>query len=221
MIIGDRLRAMREEKKLSQGDIEKRTSLLRCYISRVENGHTVPAIETLEKLARALEVPLYQLFYDGEERPALLNLPKWRTSDDIAWGSSRKDAHVLNQLRRQLGRWTRTTDNCFSSWLKKWRATEPVGQMAETDVEYRGRFTFIEFGRRSVAEFANEACNLYGGKVIRKDIYPCFCRAARGEKMDLRCPSCNGADLKKLSLAYQEGRFQVDTRTRLRGVVVG
>ncbi len=75
MIIGDRLRALREEKKLSQGDIEKRTGLLRCYISRVENGHTVPAIETLEKLARALEVPLYQLFYDGEEPPQLPNLP--------------------------------------------------------------------------------------------------------------------------------------------------
>jgi transcriptional regulator with XRE-family HTH domain len=55
MIIGDRLRELREEKKLSQGDIEKRTGLLRCYISRVENDHTVPAIETLEKLARALE----------------------------------------------------------------------------------------------------------------------------------------------------------------------
>ncbi len=70
MIIGDRLRALREEKKFSQGDIEKRTGLLRCYISRVENGHTVPAIETLEKMARALEVPLYQLFYDGEEPPS-------------------------------------------------------------------------------------------------------------------------------------------------------
>jgi transcriptional regulator with XRE-family HTH domain len=56
VIIGDRLRDMREQKKLSQGDIEKRTGLPRCYISRVENGHTVPAIETLEKLARALEV---------------------------------------------------------------------------------------------------------------------------------------------------------------------
>jgi len=55
MIIGDRLRALREVKKFSQGDIEKRTGLLRCYISRVENGHTVPAIETLEKMARALE----------------------------------------------------------------------------------------------------------------------------------------------------------------------
>jgi transcriptional regulator with XRE-family HTH domain len=44
MVIGDRLRALREEKKLSQGDIEHRTGLLRCYISRVENGHTVPAV---------------------------------------------------------------------------------------------------------------------------------------------------------------------------------
>jgi len=104
MIIGDRLRAMREEKELSQGDIEKRTGLLRCYISRVENGHTVPSIETIEKLARALEVPLYQLFYDGEKPPALPNLPKRKTSDDIAWGSSRKDARLLNHLRRQLGR---------------------------------------------------------------------------------------------------------------------
>jgi len=92
VIIGDRLRDMREQKKLSQGDIEKRTGLLPCYISRVENGHTVRAIETLEKLPRALEVPLYQLFYEGEEPPKLPNLPKRRSSDDIAWGSSGKDA---------------------------------------------------------------------------------------------------------------------------------
>ena len=104
MIIGDRLRALREEKNLSQGDVEKRTGLLRCYISRVENGHTVPAIETLEKLARALEIPMYQLFYDGEEPPKLPNLPKRKSSDDIAWGSSGKDARFLNKLRRLLGK---------------------------------------------------------------------------------------------------------------------
>ena len=104
MIIGDQLRAMREEKQLSQGDIEKRTGLLRCYISRVENGHTVPAIETLEKMARALEVPMYRLFYDGEEPPKLPNLPKRKSSDDIAWGSSGKDARFLSKLRRLLGR---------------------------------------------------------------------------------------------------------------------
>src|SRR5580765_8528899 len=104
MIIGDRLRALREEKQLSQGDIEKRTGLLRCYISRVENGHTVPAIETLEKMARALEVPMYRLFYDGEEPPKLPNLPKRKSSDDIAWGSSGKDARWLAMFRRLLAR---------------------------------------------------------------------------------------------------------------------
>jgi transcriptional regulator with XRE-family HTH domain len=104
MVIGDRLREMREEKKLSQGDIEKRTGLLRCYISRVENGHTVPAIETLEKLARALECPLYHLFYDGEEPPQLPNLLKRKSSNDIGWGSSGKEARYLNKLRRLLGR---------------------------------------------------------------------------------------------------------------------
>jgi|SRR6202171_5648721 transcriptional regulator with XRE-family HTH domain len=104
MIIGDRLREMREQKKLSQGDIEKRTGLLRCYVSRVENGHTVPAIETLEKLARALEIPLYQLFYEGEEPPKLPNLLKRKSSDDIVWGSTGKEARYLNKLRRLLGK---------------------------------------------------------------------------------------------------------------------
>jgi len=104
MVIGDRLRQLREEKKFSQGDIEKRTGLLRCYISRVENGHTVPAIETLEKLARALEIPLYQLFYDGEEPPKLPNLLKRKTADDIAWGHSGKDARYLHKLRRCLSK---------------------------------------------------------------------------------------------------------------------
>jgi transcriptional regulator with XRE-family HTH domain len=69
LMIGERLRTIRESKNLSQGDIEKRTGLFRCYTSRVENGHTVPSIETLAKYAQALEIPLYQLFYDGEEPP--------------------------------------------------------------------------------------------------------------------------------------------------------
>lgn len=104
MIIGDRLRAIREEKKLSQGDIETRTGLLRCYVSRVENGHTVPAVETLEKFARGLEIPMHHLFYDGEEPPQLLNLIKPRSSDENAWGSSGKDARFLGKLRRVLSK---------------------------------------------------------------------------------------------------------------------
>jgi DNA-binding XRE family transcriptional regulator len=65
MVIGERLKALREQKKMSQGDIEKRTGLARVYTSRVENGHTVPSIETIEKFARALELPMYTLFYEG------------------------------------------------------------------------------------------------------------------------------------------------------------
>jgi transcriptional regulator with XRE-family HTH domain len=82
MVIGEKLKSLREQKKLSQGDIEKRTGLLRCYISRVENGHTVPSVDTLEKMARALEVPIYRFFTDAlhVERP---NIPREaRATDD-------------------------------------------------------------------------------------------------------------------------------------------
>jgi transcriptional regulator with XRE-family HTH domain len=74
MVIGEKVRVLREQKKMSQGDIEKRTGLLRCYISRVENGHTVPSIDTLEKWARALEVPMYRLFTD-EDHVKTPNIP--------------------------------------------------------------------------------------------------------------------------------------------------
>jgi transcriptional regulator with XRE-family HTH domain len=104
MIIGDRLRELREAKKFSQGEIEKRTGLLRCYISRVENGHTVPAIETLEKMARALEIPLYQLFYDGKKPPVLPSLLKGKSSAENVWGSSGKDARFLMKFRRLLSK---------------------------------------------------------------------------------------------------------------------
>jgi transcriptional regulator with XRE-family HTH domain len=104
MVIGDRLRALREEKKLSQGDIEKRTGLLRCYISRVENNHTVPAIETLEKMAHAMEIPLYQLFYDGDKPPKAPDLPKKGSGDGTAWGNSGKDRRAFDRMRGLLSR---------------------------------------------------------------------------------------------------------------------
>jgi len=104
MIIGERLRLLREQKNLSQGDIEKRTGLLRCYISRVENGHTVPAVETLEKMARALEMPLYQLLYDGEEPPRSdASLARGQSSAS-GWGSVGKDSRYLHKLRNLLGK---------------------------------------------------------------------------------------------------------------------
>lgn len=104
MVIGERLRELREQKKMSQGDVEKKTGLLRCYISRVENGHTVPAVPTLEKLARAFEVPMYKLFYDGTEPPQPPSISMEKSSDDSAWGSSGKNAQYFSKLRRLLSK---------------------------------------------------------------------------------------------------------------------
>ena len=99
MDISRRRRDLREAKHLSQGDIEHRTGLLRCYISRVENGHTIPALETLQKLARALETPLYRLFYEGEEPPHLdANLPRKKHD----WASQGKGYRTLRKLQQAL-----------------------------------------------------------------------------------------------------------------------
>jgi transcriptional regulator with XRE-family HTH domain len=119
MIIGERLRALREEKNFSQGDVEKRTGLFRCYISRVERGHTVPAIETLEKFAHAFEVPMYQLVYDGEEPPALPNLLKRNPGDEIAWGNSGKDARTLAKFRHFLARTKESDRNLLMHMAQK------------------------------------------------------------------------------------------------------
>jgi len=76
MNIGETIRSYRVQKGMSQGDIEKRTGLLRCYLSRVENGHTVPSLDTLAKIAEAMDLPLAQFFMagpgeNGAKAPAL------------------------------------------------------------------------------------------------------------------------------------------------------
>lgn len=105
MVIGTRLRKLREEKKLSQGDIEERTGLLRCYISRVENGHTIPSIETLERIASALEIPLYQLFFEGDEPPALPNLSKRKSTEELVLDEeAQRELRFFEKVKRLLGR---------------------------------------------------------------------------------------------------------------------
>ena len=101
MLIGERIKRLREERKFSQGDVEQRTGMLRCYTSRVENGHTVPSIETLEKYARALEVPLYRLFYESDKPPKKLKVPR---QEDSEWGGSGKDRQVLRAFCKVLAR---------------------------------------------------------------------------------------------------------------------
>ncbi len=106
MLIGERLRQLREQKELSQGDIEKVSGLLRCYISRVEHGHTVPSLETLERFAAALDVPLYRLFYTGEDTPPTPNLTPRKTLEELADdpGTSGTEARFLLKLRGLVGK---------------------------------------------------------------------------------------------------------------------
>ncbi len=106
MLIGSRLRQLREQKQMTQGDIEKRTGLLSCYISRVENGHTVPSLGTLERFAVVLDVPLYQLFFSGEEAPSTPSLTPRQTLEEITAdnGDKGEDAQYLLKLRNLLTR---------------------------------------------------------------------------------------------------------------------
>jgi len=101
MEIGQKLRQLREEKNLSQGDIERRTGLFRCYTSRVENGYTVPSVETLEKFARALEIPLYRFFTDGE-KVKMVNLPT--TNAESKWGVDGSHRSEIRLFAKALSR---------------------------------------------------------------------------------------------------------------------
>ena len=89
MNIGETIRNYRLQRSMSQGDIEKRTGLLRCYLSRVENGHTIPSLDTLAKIAAAMDLPLSQFFAEGHPN-GHKGLPQ--LSDD--------EVRFLSQIRR-------------------------------------------------------------------------------------------------------------------------
>jgi transcriptional regulator with XRE-family HTH domain len=103
MVIGQKLKELRESKSLSQGDIEKRTGLLRCYTSRVENGHTTPSVETLEKYARALEMPLYKIFYDGKV-PKQVSARSADKGERIFGASANKERRELREFTEALSK---------------------------------------------------------------------------------------------------------------------
>jgi transcriptional regulator with XRE-family HTH domain len=99
VLIGARLRQLREQKGMSQGDVESVTGFLRCYTCRVENGHTVPSLENLEKSAAAFRVPLYRLFYESEEPPSLPKLTPLKTLEELAKKPGKKGQEALFRLK--------------------------------------------------------------------------------------------------------------------------
>lgn len=112
MKIGITIKGYRLQKGLSQGDIEKRTGLLRCYLSRVENGHTVPSLDTLSKIASALDLPLSQFFAEdtlGQE----LNTHKL-TDDELRF---------LTQIRRYSTNLNDSDRKLLIAMVKKFAAT--------------------------------------------------------------------------------------------------
>ena len=102
MNIGDTIRNFRLQKGMSQGDIEKRTGLLRCYLSRVENGHTIPSLDTLAKIASAMEVPLAQFFAGDHADNGSRQLPQL-SEDEIRFLTQiRRYSSSLNDSDRKL-----------------------------------------------------------------------------------------------------------------------
>jgi transcriptional regulator with XRE-family HTH domain len=98
--IGQKLRELRKATNLSQGDIERRTGLIRAYISRVENGHTVPTLMTLEKFAGALGVPVYRFFTDDPVKKPNLSEP----GSDREWGNKIADQRKLRRFAKEFKR---------------------------------------------------------------------------------------------------------------------
>jgi transcriptional regulator with XRE-family HTH domain len=112
MKIGTTIRAYRLQKGLSQGDIEKKTGLLRCYLSRVENGHTVPSLDTLSKIAQALDLPIAQFFADD-------SLGKQFNTQKL----TDEELRFLTQIRRYSLNLNESDKKLLLAMVKKFAAT--------------------------------------------------------------------------------------------------
>jgi len=103
MNIGETIRNYRLQKAMSQGDIEKRTGLLRCYLSRVENGHTIPSLDTLAKIAGAMELPLAQFFAENSHPNGHPGKAPQLSDEDVRFLSQvRRYSPNLNESDRKL-----------------------------------------------------------------------------------------------------------------------
>jgi transcriptional regulator with XRE-family HTH domain len=126
MLIGDRIRALRERKQLSQVELAVRAGVVRSYISGIENGYIVPSVETMEKIAQVLEIPLHKLFYDGDEPPLLTNLPNRLTSAEIAWERSGGSNRSIEEFRQQLNTFGKTGKLESRASVHPVRLSEPL-----------------------------------------------------------------------------------------------
>ena len=115
MNIGSTIRSYRLQRGMSQGDIEKRTGLLRCYLSRVENGHTVPSLETLQKIAYALDLHLAQFFSEEAVSREMSTLHL-----------SEEEIRFLTQIQRYSARLSENDRKLLLAMVRKFAQTTLV-----------------------------------------------------------------------------------------------
>lgn len=147
MFIAGRLRAFRQQKGLTQGEIERRTGLQRSYISRVENGYTIPSVATLEKWARALRVPLYQIFF-VEEVPAASQFPTRPKTANKAGVRERENTGYLARLRWLLGRMEASDRQLLLDLARAMRKRKGRGRRGRKHVEHLTRSGSRRAGRQ-------------------------------------------------------------------------
>ena len=121
MVVGTRLRELREQKGLSQGDVAGLTGIKRCYTSRVEHGHTVPRLENLERYAAGLGVPVYRLFYGGDEPPPLPKLTPREDLEELAREPGKKgaEAKFLLKVKKLLAKVEEPDRGLFLNMARK------------------------------------------------------------------------------------------------------
>jgi transcriptional regulator with XRE-family HTH domain len=124
--IGSRLRELREQKGLSQTDLERLTGIKSCYTSRVEHGHTVPGLENLERYAAGIGVPMYRLFYDGDEPPPLASSTPLEDLEELAKDARKKNAEArfFLKLRKALAKVGEPDRGLFLAMVRKLAAPE-------------------------------------------------------------------------------------------------
>ncbi len=74
MSIGDHIRDVRWDHRLNQSELARRAGIAQNTLSRIELGLHTPSLATLEKLARAMGVPVEDLLREGDKQTAPLTV---------------------------------------------------------------------------------------------------------------------------------------------------
>ena len=97
LALGARMRSLRQELGMSLAQLEEKTGISRGHLSSIECGFASITIETVERIAKGLDLPRFMLlaFPDEDELAAIVDLARQVPTTKQA------------KLRRILARWIR------------------------------------------------------------------------------------------------------------------